>query len=293
MYEEVYIDLVFGTNLLMDYFLIRLIGFLFKHRTSRIRSLMAALLGAGLSCLIFVIPVNFVSGMVNWSIKFMLHNVCAIWMIQIGCGLKGYRVLGKMMITLYLTAFLWGGFWAVLLEDRSITLKTFFLCAVGTYLGLSIMIRISDSMRTKRKNIYPITLMYQGKIHKAYGYYDTGNLLTEPYTGKPVSIIDVRFLEEIISEDVVETLRHFIDKQGELENTKFSGLHPCLIPYRTVGQTTGIMPGITLDELCIHTPGEVIHISEPVFGFTQEPSALEKECKVLLNSRFINQEGTT
>ena len=58
-----------------------------------------------------------------------------------------------------------------------------------------------------------------------------------------------------------------------------------------VGQETGIMLVITLDDLCIHTPREVIHISKPVFGVAQVPFALGKEYKVLLNSRFINQEG--
>ena len=98
-------------------------------------------------------------------------------------------------------------------------------------------------------------------------------------------------MEEILSKDAAEKIKNVVEKQGELESTEFGGLHPRFIPYRTVGQEMGLMLAVTLDELCIFTPGEVIRISKPVLGFTQEPSALEKEYKVLLNSRFINQEG--
>lgn len=282
MYEEIYIDLVFVTNLLLDYFLLRLVGMLFMCRTSRLRCFMAAILGALFSSLVLV--------GIEWM-AFMLHGACAMWMIRIGCGLKKYGLLVKGMITMYLAAFLWGGFWEVLLEERSITLKTFFLSALGTYLGFSAIIYVSDSLRTKRKHIYPITLAFQGKIHKAYGYYDTGNLLTDPFSGEAVSVIDQKMLKQILSKDVTEQLKNVFEEQGELESTEFACLHPRFIPFRTIGKTSGIMLVITLDELCIHTPGEVIHISKPVLGLTQEPFALGKECEVLLNSRFINQEG--
>ena len=45
---------------------------------------------------------------------------------------------------------------------------------------------------------------------------------------------------------------------------------------------------VTLDELCIRTPGEEVRIIKPVIALAFEPSALGKEYKVLLNSRLLH-----
>lgn len=299
MYEEIYIDLVFVTNLLLDYFLLRLLCFLFKtpvhihrddrkhfweYKAGRFSCFIAAHLGAIFSCWILVL------GKKNW-ITYLLHGVCAMMMIRVGCGLKKYRLLVKGMIALYLTAFLWGGFWEVVLNEKSITQKTFFLFAIGTYLGLMAMFRLSEDWKAKQKNTYRITLLYKGKVHTTYGYYDTGNLLTDPFMNVPVSIIGKSMLDRILSKETAGHLKHFYENYGEKENTKIAELYPRMIPYRTVGKENGMLLVITLDELCIHTPKEVVHITRPVFGISWEPSALGKEYEVLLNSKLLSQEG--
>lgn len=300
MYKEIYIDLVFVTNLLLDYFLLRLLSFLFRssgtvetlfdmrvfhYKTGRGSCFAAAFLGALFSCLVIVMM-----GEKSW-ITYLLHGVCAIVMIRVGCGLKKYRLLVKGMITLYLTAFLWGGFWEVVLNEKSITQKTFFLFAAGTYLGLLAMLRLSENLKTKWKNTYRITLFYKGKVHTAYGYYDTGNLLTDPFVNVPVSIIGSTMMERILSKETTRHLEHFYENFGEKENTKIAELHPRMVPYRTVGKENGMLLAVTLEELCIHTPKEVVHIKSPVFGISWEPSALGKEYEVLLNSKLLSREG--
>jgi len=46
MYYDVYIDIVFLTNLLMDYVLLRIVGKLFLRKRNRGRILLAAAVGA-------------------------------------------------------------------------------------------------------------------------------------------------------------------------------------------------------------------------------------------------------
>ena len=52
MYYDVYIDIVFLTNLFMDYILLRIVGKLFLRKRSRRRILLAAAVGALISSLI-------------------------------------------------------------------------------------------------------------------------------------------------------------------------------------------------------------------------------------------------
>lgn len=283
MYYEVYIDIVFLTNLLMDYILLRLVGMLFRCRGSRKRYLLAAAVGALFSCFILYVQMD---GFLPVAI--LLHGACAMGMLWMGCGLKKGSLLVKAMLTMYLTAFLLGGFCEAVSAGNQMTWYVFLLFAAGSYLGLGALIYLSDSIRAQWKNIYPITLSYQGKVQSAYGFYDTGNLLTDPVSGSPVSVVDPELLETMLSGELLDKLKHLNENPGELESTEIARLKPRFLPLRTIGQEEGLMLAITLEDLCIHTPREVVHVSGPVFALAFEPSALEKEYKVLINSRLLH-----
>lgn len=283
MSYEVYIDVVFVTNLLMDYFLLRTAGWILSCKKNRGRIFLAAVTGALYSCLLLYIPAeDFLPAAI------LCHGACAYFMIRIGFGLKKGGLLIKAMVTLYLTAFLWGGFWEVLSSGWKITARTFFLFAFCTYFALSALIYISESLKVKLKHIYPITISYGGKVQSAYGFYDTGNLLTEPVSGRPVSVVCPEFLESILPEEMKESLKHIKESQGETESTWLEELNPRFVPYRAVGNENGMLLAVTLEDLCIHTPKEVVHVERPVFAVSEEASALEKECKVLLNSKLLH-----
>lgn len=283
MSYEVYIDVVFVTNLLMDYFLLRIAGWILSCKKNRGRLLLAAAAGAIYSCVLLYIPAeDFLPAAI------LCHGACAYFMIRIGFGLKKGGLLVKAMVTLYLTAFLLGGFWEVLSSGWKMTVRTFFLFAFCAYFGLSALIYITASLKIRMKHIYPITISYRGKVQSTYGFYDTGNLLMEPVSGKPVSVVCPEFLESILPEEIRESLKHIKENQGEKESTQLEEIHPRFVPYRAVGKESGMLLAVTLEDLCIHTPKEVVHVANPVFAMSEEASALEKECKVLLNSKLLH-----
>ena len=49
-----------------------------------------------------------------------------------------------------------------------------------------------------------------------------------------------------------------------------------------------MMLAVTLEDLCIFTPREVVHVADPVLALSFEPSTLGKEYKVLLNFRLLH-----
>ena len=77
-----------------------------------------------------------------------------------------------------------------------------------------------------KKNIFPVTLKYQGKLQQTYGFYDTGNLLMDPVKKQPVSIIKQELLGSLISKEQVKKLMDIKDKPEALENTGFVSLQP-------------------------------------------------------------------
>lgn len=283
MYQEIYIDIVFVTNLLMDYILLRFVGILFRFKGRRWQCFGAAAGGSLISCLLLLIETDR-----NLGMTIFLHGACALGMVRVGWGIKKGSLLIKTMILLYMTAFLCGGFWDVISRNRELSIKTFLLCAVCTYFGSSAFVCLSDSIRTRTQNIYPITLTYKGKVQSAYGFYDTGNMLTDSLSGAAVSIIQPEVLNKILSEDLIEKLKYQKENYEEMKSTELVDLKPHFLTYQSIGSEQGLLLAVTLETLCIHTPGEVVHVSKPVFAFSFEPSTLGKEYEVLLNSRLFH-----
>ena len=98
MYYNVYIDIVFWTNLLMDYILLRIVGKLFLRKRSRLRILLAAAFGALFSCLILYVPSDGI-----FSGKILLHGGCALLMLILGAVL-GEWLRGRYGISEIYTA---------------------------------------------------------------------------------------------------------------------------------------------------------------------------------------------
>ena len=284
MYQRVYIDIVFATNLLMDYFLLRIVGILLRCRTGRIRCAIAAVTGALFSCAVLYIP----EGQVPPIASVLLNGFCALVMVKISYRIRQGSLLAKAFLMLYLTAFLCGGFWEALTEGRKITIGLFFLSAGCTYIGLGALTLIGDSVRAYRKKIYPVTLCYKEKKFSTYGFYDTGNLIRDPLNGQPVSVIDPEILRDLLTEELAERLKCFREKPEELKNTEIAGLKPHFLSCRTVGQREQLMLAVTLENLSIQTPRETVSVTAPVLAFAPEPFALGSEYKILINSSLLH-----
>ena len=259
MYYDVYIDIVFLTNLLMDYVLLRIVGKLFLRKRNRGRILLAAAVGALFSCLILYVLPDMI-----FPAKVLLHGGCAWGMLVLGLG-------GLMEAA----------------PVKKATPIRFLIVAAGAYMGLSALIYLSDSFRARWKNIYPVTLSYRGNVQPFFGLWDTGNFLVDPISQKEVFIIKPEVLEALLPQENADRLKHLKENPGELEGTEPADLHPHFLPYKTIGEE-GVLLAVVLDDLCIHTPREVIHVANPVLALAVEPSALGKEYQVLLNSRILH-----
>lgn len=281
MYREVYIDVVFAANFLMDYILLSLVGIFMRLQRSRRRCLMAAATGAFFSALSLCIPMMDVP-----AVSILLTIMCAAGMVFLSYGIR--RGMIKALLFFFCMAFLTGGIWDLIVGNRNTSGRIFLLCAAGTYGGLTVCLHVLEYTAGLRQNRYPVILSYKGKKLRTCGFYDTGNLLMDPYSGVPVSIVSPDILSGIFSDISLEKLRNMMENPGELESTEMADLKPRFLLFRTVGQGERMILAVTLDDLCIQTPQEVVHIADPVLALSQDPFALGKEYKVLLNSRLLH-----
>ena len=112
-----------------------------------------------------------------------------------------------------------------------------------------------------------ITLEDQGDRWVLTGLIDTGNHLTEPLTGRPVSILD---------RQEAEKLRRFRRIQQERNGYLY-------IPYRTVGTENGWMMGIVIDAMYVKYKGKEIRIVHPVLAVSGERLSRAGRYQMILN----------
>jgi stage II sporulation protein GA (sporulation sigma-E factor processing peptidase) len=103
-----------------------------------------------------------------------------------------------------------------------------------------VIFTVAGSKISKGKSIYKVVLKEKGEAFETKALYDTGNLLTEPITGSPVSVIEKN-----------QVLKNWIEHTPE----KYKA-----IPYKSVGNDNGILEGMMIDQLIIlHDNRQVVN----------------------------------
>lgn len=235
---QLYIDVVFLVNLVMDVIVLVTVRTLLKVRTSVLRVIMGAVIGALWACLMAVWPIYPV--FVQMALTYL--GVGSL-MVKVAFNTKGGRELIKGVLGMYLAAVALGGTMYALYQHtrfgyyveqlirgsvlEGMPLIILILLAAGAYFGNRYLWINLLEVRKQKSSLYEVTLIYKETVVKAIGLLDTGNHLYEPMSGRPVHVVSERIWNELYEEG--------------------NGL--LLIPYHTVGTEEGMMQGIFIDSM--------------------------------------------
>lgn len=284
MYREIYIDVVFVTNFLMDFVLIRLTGILLGIRAVWYRSLLGAALGALSSCLILILPTD-----IFYPAAFVLHIATAAAMAKIGCSVNSKRMLAGATAALYLLAFLCGGFWDVISakESRVFGLGAFVVFTGASYFAFAVCVRKYRKWSSRGEVFCPVRLTFQEKALTLRGFYDTGNLLCDPLTKKPVSIAEEQALAALVPEEALNELKNIQEAVGKYDDPLWESLRPHFIAFSSVDGRGGTLPVITLEEMCIYRGEQVIYVYRPSIAVSSAPFDSKGAYQMILNGKIL------
>lgn len=259
MYYELYIDVLFLVNFMMDSLMLLSVNQVLKCSSTHGRIFAGGALGAGLTCAVIVMPVLPI-------IKFLLfHTVINTVMIKTGLGVKGKKQFCKAFFLLYIAAFLFGGILSAI-RPYVKTGSIFFAAAVVSYYLIREIWRFLVRLQKIQKKICEITLYTMDKEHRVKALIDTGNSLEDFYLQEPVSIMDQALAKSILTET-------------DLKN----GFH--YIPYRSVGKES-VMPVFRLKKMCIHID-EGHWVENPIIGICEEQVSEQEEYQMILNPDLL------
>lgn len=260
MYYEVYIDVLFLINFMMDYLLLLLVRRILKCTATHGTICVGSILGAAWVCVCALLPVR------SRFLRFLLlHLSVNLVMIRVGLKIREPRQFLKAFAVLYASAFLMGGVFTWL-RPYVRTGSLFFGTAVGSYyLVLGIWKILLYLQRTGRYRC-TVTMYASGKSRTVQALLDTGNSLSDPITGKPVCILGKDQAGEFFQGQEFQTLRY--------------------IPYCSVGTTAGVLPIVKLEKMCVHAEQEC-WVEQPLIGLCEEESFTNGEYQMILNPGIL------
>lgn len=116
-----------------------------------------------------------------------------------------------------------------------------------------------------QKGIFLVELLHREKRVVTYGFYDSGNRLKDPYTGKGVHIISEQLLKrlELNRDNVV------------------------LVPYQALGSESGMVEVYYVDELVLEGEKQKKSWKKCPLGVTKENLFKESKYEMILNEEVF------
>lgn len=260
MHVVVYLDVLFGINLLMNGMVLACMKLSLREKTTWLRWLIASMAGAILYCTAFFLPIR--GNGIGYGVYFIL--VAAV-MVKIAFGVKGWRKWAAYVALQYLVAGILGGvingiYYGLRMgeplqdalaagigkADTKHNLFGFLITALAAwaifYFGSGFFYR----KRQRDDGRYQVFLRLGKQTGTVKALLDTGNSLIEPVSHAPVVVGDLAGLSELFDDKEREQIRAFY-KTGSYEGERKIRL----IPYHAVGIAAGLLISYPIEEMVL------------------------------------------
>lgn len=260
MYYELYVDVLFLVNFMMDYILLLIVRKMLQCTATHGRICLGAALGSLLTCIVVVLPIPYT--IIKLILFHVLVNTC---MIRVGLKIKTIRSFLKAIIMLYIGSFLLGGIMEIF--RQYVRVGSFFLviAIAGYYLVLGIWRFVSYMQRWNQCHCR-VELYLGNEKYQIKGMIDTGNGLRDPISGKPVSVLDCVMARKVFGEKCLKDVRY--------------------IPYQSIGKNAGVLPAFQFDRMCIWKD-TVCWVEKPLIAISEEEISQGGECEMILNPNLF------
>ncbi len=269
MRYELYIDVYFLINFIMDLILLRLASGILRQRTGAGRILAAGASGAAVSCaVVWFLALPTGRAHAHAAVRVLdgaaaVAGPAAAAMLSCAVAFRPSHVrelLRETLLLLFLAAVCGGlmefllehtetGYYAVLAMRGDAAGGLPFLMWVMLVCGSVFLFRYlwmnASETRREKAALCPATLRIGERRLQVTAYRDSGNMLTEPESGRPVSIVAERVWTELV--------RAAAEQGRELK------VRP--VRYRTIGSPLGVMETTQIDSLELYLRTEAAGLS--------------------------------
>ncbi len=324
MQVEVYVDVIFLINFIMDFILLITVKKVLRYICPLLRVVLGAAVGAVGACLFAVIPE------INHILRFLLaYLLLSYFMIVVTFGKNKLKEQLRAVVLLYISTFFLGGLlnslyyytdFGLYLMNNTNSIWLFIGLLTGMA-GIYVFIRFLRKLRVKVSELYQTDLMLNGKTVKAVGFLDTGNCLRDPYFGKPVIITEYTVIEPLLTNSQNTMLRKLLgDSKGGVTSNKMSTFNDMstsgdlctssgvgasddvctsgdvrekeeylpirLIPFHSVGKD-GMLPAFELDKIILKEEKEETVREKVLIAVSRQKLSVCKDYQIILHKEIM------
>lgn len=295
---NLYLDLIWLLNFLIDLMLLILTSIVLKKKTSKKRFFFGALFASGYVFFLFL-P----------GVAFMMHPIVkglySVLIILITFSFEQIRSFFQALLMFYFVNFAIGGgligihYYFNL--DHSFLQGTFATngFAFGSpvswgfiVIGFPILyfytkkrFEIVEEVKIRFSEIMKVNIRVAGITLELTGFVDSGNRLTDPFSKKPVMIIDMTKVKNQFPQDIVNLTEQRPDNITE----PFDQLswNVSIVPFRTVGSELEFLWTIKPDEVTVVEQGKAYSCPRTLVGLSYRSLGENGDYDCLLHPTMI------
>ncbi len=281
----VYADVLLIVNLFVNYALLLCSSMIMKKHTQRLRILLGAAIGAFYGFVVFLPELPSLA-------EFALRFAATVLIVLGAFGYKNLPSFLRSFFTFFAVSFAFGGIMLVLWVTVApigmiynngavyfdIDLAVLAVSTVVSFAVVSLIAHFT-ARRAPNDSIALVKIAYKGKEVKLTALVDTGNSLTETFSGFPVVLGEAESLEKIIPDAV----RDFLNGEDVSSSSEMR-----LVVHKTVSGT-GVLPVFRPDYIEVKSVSHNVKTSEVYVAVTKNNLA-RGEYEMILNPALFEEE---
>ncbi|MGM9550871.1 MAG: sigma-E processing peptidase SpoIIGA [Clostridia bacterium] len=272
-------------NFIINILIVEGCSLIMCEETKWYKTLISAFVGAVYAVAVFFPSLEFFQ---SFAMKLIISGI----MVGLGFKITNKIRFLKIWCSFYLVSFIFGGAIMAIMSITSLGAKSGAIISNGsiyfslpwqfvilTSAAVYFMIIVFSRVRKKRiakEAIGRLVKIYiNGKTVEMKAIIDTGNTLSDPITGDPVIVCEY---------DELKCL--FTDTEGVstiMEKMALTGMRIRLIPFSSIGEEKGVMPGFMPDRVEI----DQYQAKRCVICISENKLSKEEEYHALLNPMLI------
>lgn len=296
----VYIDVLFLENIVINYLILAVTGYITKIKASSARLLAGSLIGA-----VYVLAA-FLPEMESYftiTAKVILSFV----MVAVTFWPEKIKDFIKLILFFYLISFVFGG--AVFglyyffnqeggvasngtFEISGFPIKTLLVSIIFAYIAIKICWDIIKIKAIHENLMVSLSIEFERKRVMVDALIDTGNSLKEPISNIPVVVVEFEAVKDILPQGV-KTI--FLNKEEnnlelvvkELSKTDWANRFR-LIPFNSLGKINGMLIGFRPDKVEVELKDEKKDFEEVIVGIYNRVLSRDESYKALLGLELVS-----
>ena len=274
-----YIEYVFAENFLIDFILLFITGKLIKSDIVYKRIIAASFIGA-----VYVILTVYVGR--EFMTFFIVKFSVSVLMLMVSFDIKGIIANIRVILCFYIISLIMVGIMTALyylIYDR-LTVNAIVLSLFVGYAALHFFFR-EIKARIDKNNYMRTVVINVGSLSSTLkAFIDTGNELSDPMTKKPVIVVNIESLRNI--------LRFYENKDDNFESllSGSNNYNLRIIRYDTISSKGEMMVVFTPDNIEVKGNGKSISVVDAVIGIYPNKISRKGDYDALLFCKILEWE---